>query len=957
MRTLLNPRWLWLLNTLPILVLLALLGAEYRVIRTQLPPESRLLWQWFGAALVGLASLHAAYAAWLTRRRARLTSAYALAALGLYIAFLYAYGHSLGQLLPFSLPRWLVAGDLPFYAGTFLMPTLAHAAAVLVLRLTPDDRPHRALPSFGVALAVPVGWYGFAQVVLPLWRGYHRLSGHVLVVVLIAGTLVFLLALARGVYIVAARRAGHWARYQWVWKLLIAGVLPLLGLAVNNGLLFKGDSLWRDGGLFGDFTGPWWYGLAALNAVLLLLPAPARPSGRLALYLGRGVLLAYTLYFFLVFLPFLPLSVVAVVAAGVGFLLLTPLALFVVHVRELAHDYAALRPFFGGRKLALGLTAAVAVLPLIVTLHYSRHHAALHQALDYVYTPNYTRPATLPDTVALHQTLAVVRQHKENRSASITGAHLPYLSAYFNWLVLDNLTLSEDKIGTLAQVFFNQAPRRFTASPVAAVATSTTNLAIRSPEAGPTLTGLAARSYYDAAQHAWVSWVDLTVTNADTIGQFGEYTTTFELPAGCFVSNYYLDMQGRREPGILAEKRAAAWVYSQIRNENRDPGLLHYLSGNRLALRVFPFGPREVRRTGIQLLHRDPLTFTLDGRAVQLGQPLKPGASRPAAVEGVAYVSAAEKAALPVTRRQPYLHFIVDMSAGKEAQWKSYRRRMSALLQQHGANNQHTQYSLTGAEVITLNSLGMLEQHAAAYRFAGGFYLDRAIRQTLVRAAEQPQARYPVFVVVSADFDQAILPADFADLRHALPDTDEFYELTENGRLVPHSLWQHSAARQAPVARPAAASPVVAWPTAERPVAYLPASHQPDVVLTAAQPSAAETTIQRRSWRAGLLLHGLWRAQLHHPETTEAAGLRLVQHSFRAGILTPLTAYLALENDAQKAALRRKQVQLLAGHAALDAGEDEQRMSEPGDWVLLVLAAGLLGWHWRQRCRTVAADA
>ena len=72
-----------------------------------------------------------------------------------------------------------------------------------------------------------------------------------------------------------------------------------------------------------DFTGPWWYGLALLNGLLLCLPQPARPGGRLLLYLGRGTMFSYTLYFFLVFLPFLPLSVVAVMAIGVGFLLLT----------------------------------------------------------------------------------------------------------------------------------------------------------------------------------------------------------------------------------------------------------------------------------------------------------------------------------------------------------------------------------------------------------------------------------------------------------------------------------------------------------------------------------------------------------------------------------------------------------------------------------------------------------
>ncbi|WP_185816920.1 MSEP-CTERM sorting domain-containing protein [Hymenobacter metallilatus] len=957
MRTLLNPRWLWLLNTLPLLVLLAVLGGEYRVIRTLLPPESLLQWRWFGGALVALGTLHAAYTAWQGRRGASLPLGYALVALGAYIGFLYAYGYHLDTLFPREIPRWMVPGDLPLYAGTFLMPTLAHAAAVLVLRLTPDEPPPRALPSFGVALAVPVGWYMFAQLVLPLWQGPGgKVGQHALVVVLIASTLVFLLALARGIYIVAARRAEGWARYQWLWKLLIAGVLPLLGLAVNNGLLFPERFFWSDGrggGVFGNFNGPWWYGLAVLNAGLLCVPTPAGPKVRLALYLGRGLTLAYTLYFFLVFLPFLPLSVVAVAAIGVGFLMLTPLALLVVHGRELAHDYAALRPFFASRWLVLGLVVAGCVLPLAVTLRYLHYRTVLHQALDYVYAPDYARRYRPLDAASLDNTLTVVRGHKDGRSSSFTGAQLPYLSAYFNWLVLDNLTLSESKLATLEQVFFNRlAPR----PPRPLDLMDAPNIA------APRLTRLAARSRYDAVQQAWVSWVDVTVTNPDSGSGAAEYATTFELPAGCFVADYYLDIAGRREPGILAEKRAAAWVYAHIRNEQRDPGLLSYLSGNRLALRVFPFGAGEERRTGFRLLHKEPLTFTLDQHSVALG-PARPSTARPTVAPdtagGVAYVPAAAKAALPAVRRRPYYHFVLDMSAGNRAQWPRYRQRIATLLKQQAAGAEEPRYSLTNAYVRTLTPPGLLQADTAALRYEGGFYLDRAIRQVLVQAAATPAPRYPVIVVVSADFDRAVLPTDFADLRHALPDTDVFYELTEQGELVSHLLWQNPAARGAAGAQPGAPNPVVAWPNDTRPAAYLPATNQPDLVLTRPLPRAPAGPLPPGSWRAGLQLWGQWRAQTHHPETTETAGPQSVQGSIQSGILTPLTSYLALENEAQKAALRRKQAQLLAGHAALDAGEDDLRqMSEPRDWVVaLGMLAAWLGWQWQRRRRLAGAIA
>ncbi|NVO84151.1 MSEP-CTERM sorting domain-containing protein [Hymenobacter terrestris] len=954
MRTLLNPRWLWLLNTLPVALLLLFFWAEYNVIQSLLEPASRLAWHWLGAVLLGLSVVHAAYARWLAARRRQLSTGYALGALGIYIVGLYVYGTQLQQLFPSAVPRWMVPADLPLYAGTFLMPTLAHAAAVLVLCLTPENREFKVLPNFGAALAVPAVWYLFAQLVMPMWHyGSGPVAQHVLVVLLITGTLLFLLALSRGVYILARQRTAT-KTFRWVGLLLVAGVLPLLGLAINNGDLRMGGSGWSESGIFGDFSGPWWYGLAVLNAALLLCPNPAGSHARLVLFLGRAALFGYTLYFFLVFLPFLPLSVVAVAALGAGFLLLAPLVLFIVHVRVLSQDYARLRPRFGRRSLLMGLLAAGAVLPLAVAGQYVWHRATLHRALDYVYLPEYFQPMATVDTAALSVVLGTVRHHKTNRGTSITGARLPYLSSFYNWLVLDNLTLPESKLELLEEVFLaatpaNQ-PRPETEIPA--------DLTQADGQPGPTapslprLTKLAARSRYDARQQAWVSWVDLTILNPDS-ADIAEYTTQLTLPAGCFVSNYYLDMEGRREFGILAEKRAATWIYRQIRNENRDPGLLTYKYGNELELRVFPFAAGEVRRTGLELLHPEPLTLQLDGQLVQLGEARR-GATLPAEVNllsaGATYLSAAQKAALPVVRRQPYYHFLVDNSVGQQGAWSTYRDMMATAVRSPGLDEKTTKYSLVGSRTTSLR-WPEVSPGETRMPVEGGFYLDRAIRQTLVRAAETPVPRYPVLVVVSADFERAILPTDFADLRHAFPESALFYELRPDGRFVAHSLLRDPAAPLDTLAAPAAASPVVAWPYAKNATTYLPANGQPDLVLSNMPVSTKQpTTLATRNWRSGVALQAQWRHQLHHPETGAAAGHQLVEASFRTGLLTPLTAYLALENDAQKAALRRKQAELLNGHAALEAAED-QRMSEPSNWLLLALLGAALagrGW-WRHR--------
>ena len=122
-------------------------------------------------------------------------------------------------------------------------------------------------------------------------------------------------------------------------------VFPVVGLLVNKRLFLDGLGGGTKNGISGDFSSPWFFGLAVLNGVLLCCPAPARPGWYLALLAGRSVPLGYTAYFILVFLPFLPLSVLAVVAIGTGFLILTPLVLLLVHIRALADDATVLGPY------------------------------------------------------------------------------------------------------------------------------------------------------------------------------------------------------------------------------------------------------------------------------------------------------------------------------------------------------------------------------------------------------------------------------------------------------------------------------------------------------------------------------------------------------------------------------------------------------------------------------------
>jgi hypothetical protein len=212
MRSLLKPRWIFIISTLPIFILLFICFGEYQVIKTLLNPITSILWLKFGLALLILAVLNFGYAMYLEIKKQELSVWYGFASLFIHIAFLYVYGMYADDILPFSIPRWMVSENIMIYVGTFLMPTLAYALLIVIVKLTPENKNHAAWKSFLVAVLVPILWYIFSQVVTPFWRIVDTKFGmHVIIIFFIAGTLLFLFFLVRSVYILCIKKGKNGA--------------------------------------------------------------------------------------------------------------------------------------------------------------------------------------------------------------------------------------------------------------------------------------------------------------------------------------------------------------------------------------------------------------------------------------------------------------------------------------------------------------------------------------------------------------------------------------------------------------------------------------------------------------------------------------------------------------------------------------------------------------------------
>ncbi|OYQ35679.1 MSEP-CTERM sorting domain-containing protein [Flavobacterium cyanobacteriorum] len=934
MRNLLNPKWLFIVNTLPIIVLFFLFYGQFSIIKTLLNEENIRLWACFGLALSIFGILNFIYAVYLVVKRQYISFWYGIIAFACYVPFIYLYSYFSGDIIPLSVPRWMITGSVPLYAGTFLMPTLAYSLFILVAHFTPKNKEHSTGINFFIAVSIPVAGYLFSQIILPLWQPSDRTFNlHALLILIIVATILFLFFLVRGIFILSTKKTLAWQKYQWAWKIPIAIVLPIVGLLVNNGYLFNEFSK-SDAGIFGNFTNPWFYILAIINGIFICLPGRGPKMYRLILFFGRCITFAYTLYFFLVFLPFLPLSVFVVIVVGTGFLMLAPLLLFVIHINELSKDFKYLNTLFSA-KLIVGLSlTGFLVIPASITASYLNDKRVLNETLAYLYSPDYSKRYTI-DKASLEKTLTVVKRHKDSNNDIIFGSRMPYLSSYFNWLVLDNLTLSDTKINYIERIFFGN------------------NITEAAPERNPgskvQITKITGRSTYDTIQNAWKSWVDLEMACKNSDNTLSEYATTIHLPEGCWISDYYLFVGNRKESGILAEKKSAMWVFSNIRDENKDPGILYYLTGNKVAFRVFPFTEGEVRKTGIEFIHKEPVKLNIDNNVIELGNTLETK-SAVIQTEHVAYVSAEQKNTLKSITRKPYFHFLVDISKGKHKYTGDFTQRIKTALANNQPLSENAQISFVNTYTNTSQIAGNWQQEFKTQTFEGGFYLERAISTTLINAYKTKEKKYPVIVVVTDSIHNAVLDKDFSDMKFAFPESDLFFNLGSEGRLEEHSLLNNPLKKLPQKLHGCRfCQTVLQYKLPDATTEYLPDNKQPSIILKSDFFKISEAGIKEKDWQSALTMQAKWTSQILHPETSDDEWQNLVKYSFISKVMTPVTSYLVVENEAQKAILKKKQEQVLSGNKALDPGEDTQQMSEPGLWILAMLSVFILWQNQRRK--------
>jgi hypothetical protein len=954
--------WLW---ALPSALLLLLNTQAYLLIEGNMNAAQRHVAHLLG--LAGLGSLLGSLVFYVFSRLRPLPAgagavAHALRGLApllVQAAYLWLAIACISDVLPTSVTAWIYPQErFLFNQFTFAMLPLFLGILHIACGRPAANTGTAIAINLGLGVGAPIALYllfaGMTAVVIHL-----PFAGVLFAMGFVSLGIVMFIGIVRVTMLVLRRAEGWGARGERIAIAVFAFALPLGGLALNRSIPFPVDfQAWEV------------YALTVANVAILLLASCQHARRPRLSFLLLCATFPFSFYFFFVFLPYTPLSILAIIAFGLGFLVLTPTFLFVLHLGLLNKSLRAHPSGPSATRLWLAGVLCTLLLPGFFVTRALADRAALHAALDHVYAPVLeSRDLHYPGTLGnLRRALASHRSYKN-------GIYYPLLSDFYSWLVFDNLVLPDDKLATLETTFLGAAGSNKNHDPLQQGLGLWGTRSVRDRHRAPRAVELprtveVSRLDLRAAPVAGAATtvtLALTLThNAPDQRQAAEYVQSLPLPPGVFVNGFRLHINGTPVPGRIVEKKTALWVYSMIRDtERRDPGLLIYKSPTELELRVFPINPGTPTTVEIDFLvpsriaeaDLGPLAnnpaVVLD-RIASLLQPQLVRAERGTVVSGI------EALHLPGVERETYLHLIIDRSADNafagdlaailprlQAQYPAARRARITLANFDVAD---AVSALTPLEQLPgLGQAGWPRQMPAA----GGLSLDTALAHALrqhreadLEGSAHGLPPHPVFVVIGKTAKPRRLELP---LTQAWCDVVQSLDLQEFGTDGTHVVQREGKPGAVPLLRVGdSVRPLVAGRAlrfsggdSKHPLEYYDSA--------TAQWGAVHDMVTRPAdspWGQAVAL------QLRHQDHQRSPGSpgdglpALVAASRASGILIPATSYIVVENSAQWKALEAGEKQKLGQNASLDFVETP---APPTLWIALGFGAWLVLRHRRRR--------
>lgn len=949
--------WLWVL---PIAVLLALNWEGYALVEGNMSTAQRAQALWFGGA--NLANLVVGAALFLLTRSVFLRRASSTAnliartapALLVQIGYLWLALAS-SDVLPRSVTIWIYPESrFLFNQFSFAMLPLFVGILHLACAARSTSAAKAIFVNLGLALGAPILVFLFMHGLRTFQPGVNLPVIAVATTFIVLGITMFV-GLVRVLMLAlrSAQRHGS-ATTERAAIVIVALVLPMGGLLLNRNVPFPEDfQAWEV------------YALTVANAAILLFASwRATRSPRLSFALLCAAF-PFSLYFFLVFLPYVPLSVFAVVLFGAGFLILAPTLLLALHLYLLNRARHALRANHGQWSIVMTGVLCFLALPASFVGRAAADKAALNGALQHLYAPAITQ-----GDLVYGSSRTELRRALDSHRSYKNGIYYPLLSDFYSWWVFNHLVLPDDKLARLEQTFFGVAGSNLSLDPTQSQFRNGARRgsSVRAQSGMPRPRQALPRAVQATAltvQTRAAGPADSVVTLALTLHNPGalndEYVKVLPLPPGVFVNGFRLHIGGQPVPGRIFEQKTALWVYTMIRDSQRqDPGVLFYNTPEELELRVFPIAPRQSTVVEIDFLvpgavaAADLPTSSRDAAVMlaAMGRRIGPQFA-PDARGGFFSVGPEARAGLPVVEREPYLHVIVDRSAAHayaDDLGRGLRRLREAFPAARQARITLANYDvvdlvpeLTPLEELTARNFGAWQRRLPP---AGSTALDLAIAHGLRRHRDQDLDRAgsrealpgrPIFVILSRDGQ--VRPLELALTEHWLDLAPEFelYELPADGTLQTHRKSEYAAVpllRSGGSVRPLHPA---------RPVRFAADLDGTEVGFWSPQArtwqpvEALNRPSDSSAWARAVSLAESQQDYARSPGDAPVDLTGLVRASRESGVLLGSTSYIVVENSAQWRMLERGERQKLSQQAALDFLETP---APPGVWVALAFG----GW-------------
>ncbi len=941
-----HPLTMLVTVAVPQLILLILNLRSYHLLSEEVDDSQKKLAVIFFMAELAILISGCLFTLWQSRRSDRIPWGWNWLIFVPAVVYLSFFTTKIYGIVPAALQLWIVVPEtLIFYQFVFMMPAIFLSALGLACFPIRLRRGQDIGASLGLALGIPLVWYLLLHVGHGSW--IEHLPGTLIFLFVAASSLICLTGVLRLITLLFTWALEKGQLGQSILIAIVSIVAPIGGLLLNRAIPFPADlQTWPV------------YTLTILNGILLTVPRFHILKLDRVIWLLQCALFPFTLYFFFIFLPYLPLAAIAIIAAGSGFLILSPTALFLIHLRKL-HQGSPER-----KLIPFGILAAL-ILPAYAQVEMIIDRAVLHQAINYVYSPNLESDGQFNGSrVVLKRSLSRLQKVKN-------GVYLPFLTEWYNECVLNGLVLSDEKLNHIHYTFFGRS------MPVGedesifgfGMAGNRNNRAIGGtrmvpPPQSAVLKEVTHSTSTDPTEGTR-TLVKLELHNPSKVQS--EFATTIDIPEGVFVSGYWLLVGDERVPGQIFEKKTAMWIYRMIRDASRrDPGLLTYLSPHQLSLRVFPFAAGETRITEIEFL--SPPGYSPELRIGKETIAGKSGSENLMAIKSddansSFFLSAEAAGEMPATNREPYFHFIVDRSSEGLTEEEAITSMEEVAAEFPAIKN----FTVSPANYEFVNSIEHLRAIAELKSEAtsnlieslplrGAFLAEQSLQRCLsrfrIRQAEAENTKdllqYPLFVLIESSDTPERIPKELMWYRSATPDVDGYFIKYHGAKSVDAKQFSGEKANELQLSQPVLilssgesnavvsvedGPSIASFRSGETIKVYDPSGGefhpiQGENELPAMSAYSKAIDAQRIESRIR------W-----NPARTDDLITAAVSTSRETGILTPSTAYIVVESSAQWKMLKRKEKEKLQGNQALDF------MEAPEPYLpLIIVAFGVFLW-------------